>query len=47
MGGGVSIFKFVVYFGLLKRYGYNDLLIWFLGNENKLEVLISEVSLRI
>jgi hypothetical protein len=42
-----SSVKPVIYYGPLNRSRYNDLPTIFLGNEIKVEVLISEVSLGI
>lgn len=44
--GGDSIFKSAVYYGLIKGNGYNVLHVWFVENKDKLEALISNISLR-
>lgn len=46
LGGGDSIFKSAVYYGLIKGNGYNVLHVWFVENKDKLEALISNISLR-
>lgn len=43
--GGDSIFKSAVYYGLIKGNGY-VLHVWFVENKDKLEALISNISLR-
>lgn len=45
--GGPGWMVFLSLYGLLRRNGYSDLLIRFLGNESKFQALINEVGLRI